>query len=97
VALAIKSGFTEAELAEAKKGWRQGEEVGRTDDGALSQRLAGYLTMDRTMGYDKDLEAKIAALTAAQVNEALRQHIKPGNLSVISAGDFAKGGGAKGK
>jgi zinc protease len=97
VALAIKSGFTEAELAEAKKGWRQGEEVGRTDDSALSQRLAGYLTMDRTMGYDKDLEAKIAALTAAQVNEALRQHIKPGNLSVISAGDFAKGGGAKGK
>jgi zinc protease len=97
VALALKDGFTEAELAEAKKGWRQSEEVGRTDDAALAQRLAGYLTMDRTMVYDKELEAKIAALTTAQVNEALRQYIKPASLSVISAGDFAKGGAGTGK
>ncbi len=97
VALALKDGFTEAELAEAKKSWRQSEEVARTDDGVLSQRLAGYLTMGRTMAYDKELEAKIAALTAAQVNEALRRNIDPARLSVISAGDFAKGGGAKAK
>ncbi len=90
IALALKDGFTEAELAEAKKGWRQGEEVGRTDDGALSQRLAGYLSMGRTMGFDKELEAKVASLSAAQVNEAMRQFIKPASVSVISAGDFAK-------
>lgn len=97
VALALKSGFTDAELAEAKKGWRQGEEVARTDDAALAQRLAAYLTMERSMAYDKELEAKIAALSAVQVNDALRQYLQPDKLSVISAGDFAKGGGAKGK
>jgi zinc protease len=97
MALALKDGFTEAELAEAKKGWRQGEEVGRTDDNALSQRLAGYLTLERTLAYDKELEAKVASLTAAQVNQALRQYIVPASVSVISAGDFAKGGAAKAK
>ena len=90
--LALRSGFTEAELAEARKGWRQGEEVARTDDGSLAHRLAGYLTMDRTMGYDKELEAKIAGLTAKQVSEALRKYVVPATLSFISAGDFAKGG-----
>jgi hypothetical protein len=88
--VALKSGFTDAELVEAKKGWLQGEEVYRTEDNPLAQRLSAYLEIDRTMAYDKDLEAKIAALTVAQVNEALRQHLKPANLSVISAGDFAK-------
>ncbi|MGZ8291851.1 MAG: M16 family metallopeptidase [Telluria sp.] len=90
--LAIKDGFTEAELAEAKKGWKQGEEVYRTEDGPLAGRLAAYLTLDRTMAYDKNLEAKVAALTVAQVNAALRQNIKPGVVSIVSAGDFAKSG-----
>ena len=75
--LAIKEGFTAAELAEAKKGWKQGEEVYRTEDGPLAGRLADYLTLDRTMAFDKDLEAKVAALTVAQVNEALRTNLKP--------------------
>ena len=64
--------------------------MARTDDGALAQRLAGYLTTQRSMAYDSDLEAKVAALTVAQVNDALRLYLKPGTLSVISAGDFAK-------
>ena len=91
IALALKTGFTEAELAEAKKGWRQGEEVARTDDAVLAGRLAGYLTLERSMAFDRALEAKIAALSAAQVNAALRQYIVPATLSIVSAGDFTKG------
>ncbi|MFZ6844062.1 M16 family metallopeptidase [Undibacterium sp. RuTC16W] len=87
---AISDGFTEDELAEAKKGWKQSAEVVRTQDPSLARRLASYLTIDRTMAFDKDLEAKVAALTLAQVNDALRQNLKPANVSVISAGDFAK-------
>ena len=87
---AITSGFTEEELNEAKKGWKQSNEVNRTSDASLARRLASYLKIDRSMFYDKELEAKVAALTLAQVNEALRQNIKAGSLSVISAGDFAK-------
>ena len=87
---AIKEGFTEAELADAKKAWLQGQEVGRSDDDGLAGRLAYYLTLDRTMAYDKSLEARVSALTVAQVNEALRRTVKPAALSIITAGDFSK-------
>ncbi len=90
LARAVESGFTAAELAEAKKGWKQGEEVVRTDDAALSERLASYLSYGRTMAYEGKLEASVAALTPAQVNAALRAYLKPAAISVISAGDFSK-------
>ncbi|UUZ55244.1 insulinase family protein [Massilia sp. H-1] len=69
-----------------KKGWRQAEEVGRTDDGALAYQLANYLYLKRTMAYDQALEAKVAALKLAQVNAALRKYVDPGKMSVVSAG-----------
>jgi len=87
---ALKDGFTDAELADAKKAWLQSQQVGRTGDAGLAGRLAGYLSFDRTMVFDKDLEAKVSALTVAQVNEALRANLKPEAVSVIKAGDFAK-------
>ncbi|MDC8760048.1 M16 family metallopeptidase [Janthinobacterium fluminis] len=89
---ALAEGFTDAELAEAKKGWLQSREVSRTQDAGLAARLSGYLALERTMAFDKELEAKVAGLTLAQVNEGLRQYLKPANLSVVKAGDFAKAG-----
>jgi len=87
---ALKEGFTDAELADAKKAWLQSRQVSRTGDEGLAGRLANYLSFDRTMAFDKDLEAKVNALTLAQVNEALRANLKPEAVSVIKAGDFAK-------
>jgi zinc protease len=87
---ALKDGFTDAELADAKKAWLQSQQVSRTGDASLAGRLANYLSFERTMAFDKDLEAKVGALTVAQVNEALRAHLKPEAVSVIKAGDFAK-------
>lgn len=87
---ALSEGFTDAELAEAKKGWKQSEEVGRTQDAGLAGQLSNYLVLNRTMSFDKNLEAKVAALSLAQVNEALRQLIKPEKISVIIAGDQSK-------
>ncbi|SFG22397.1 zinc protease [Duganella sp. CF458] len=87
---ALKDGFTDAELADAKKAWLQSQQVGRTGDAGLAGRLGNYLSFDRTMAFDKDLEAKVGALTVAQVNEALRANLKPEAVSVIKAGDFAK-------
>jgi zinc protease len=86
----LKDGFTEAELADAKKAWQQGVNVGRTSDAGLASRLSSYLSYDRTMAFDKELEAKVMGLTVAQVNEAVRAHIKPEAVSVVKAGDFAK-------
>jgi zinc protease len=89
---ALSEGFTDAELIEAKKGWKQSEEVGRTQDAGLAGQLAGYLAINRTMSYDKAFEAKVAALTVAQVNEALRKLLKADAISVIIAGDQSKVG-----
>jgi zinc protease len=87
---AMKEGFTDAELADAKKAWLQSQQVSRTNDAPLAGRLSTYLSFDRTFAFDKELEAKVAGLTLAQVNEALRAHVKPEAVSVIKAGDFAK-------
>lgn len=90
IAKVLAEGFTEAELAEAKKGWLQSEEVSRTQDGPLARSLSSYLSDGRTMAYDKNLEAKVAALSLAQVNQSLRDYLKPEVVSVVTAGDFAK-------
>ncbi len=87
---ALAEGFTEAELVEAKKGWKQAEEVARTQDAGLAGQLASYLAINRTMKFDQDFEAKVAALSLAQVNEALRQLIKLEKISIIDAGDQTK-------
>ena len=87
---AVSEGFTEAELAEAKKGWLQGEEVSRTSDEALAEALSEYLSLDRTMAFDGAVEDQVRKLTLAQVNGAMREFIKPAGISFVTAGDFAK-------
>ncbi len=87
---AITEGFTNDELNEAKKGWKQAAEVVRTQDPTLAQRLTSYLAIERTLKFDQDLEARVAALTVEQVNASLRNNLNVANVSVITAGDFAK-------
>ncbi|MBY0572563.1 MAG: insulinase family protein [Undibacterium sp.] len=87
---ALSEGFTEAELVDAKKGWKQTAEVQRTQDDGLAVKLASYLHLNRTLTYDQTLESKVSAITIAQVNEALRKHLKPENISLVIAADAAK-------
>jgi zinc protease len=44
------------------------------------------------MKFDEALEAKVAALTPAQVSDAFRRRIDPSALSYVRAGDFKKAG-----
>ena len=90
--LAIDKGFTEEELAEAKKSWRQSEEVSRTQDGALAHTLTNYLQFGRTMSFDQELESKINKLALSQVNQVLRDYLHSSDISVIIAADLAKAG-----
>ncbi len=64
--------------------------MARTQDRSLVSRLGTYLFAKRTFAWDIEFESKIAALTADQVNGALRRHIDPARLSVVVAGDFQK-------
>lgn len=87
---AIEEKFTASEIREAKSGFLQAQQVARAQDGGLAGRLAGYLFLDRTFQWNSELESKISALTADQVQSALKRHIDLGRISVIKAGDFTK-------
>jgi zinc protease len=64
--------------------------MARTQDRSLASRLSSYLFMKRTFAWDLDFERKINALTPAQVNAAVRNHLDPAKLSMVTAGDFKK-------
>jgi zinc protease len=92
---ALKDGFAEQEVREAKSGYLQSRQVTRAQDGPLARTLAQDLYLDRTLAWDAEIEKKIAALTPAQIAEAMRRHIDPSQISIVKAGDFAKSGSAK--
>jgi zinc protease len=88
---AWKEGFTAEEIAAAKSGYLQSQTVSRAQDAALAGKLNDYLFVKRTLLWDEDFEKKIAALTPEQITQALRKHIDPAKISIVKAGDFAKG------
>ena len=94
---AVREGFTKAEVEAGKHSVLQARRLARMDDRALSGRLASYSFAGRTFAWDIALEKKIASLTPAEVNAALKKHIDPARLAVILAGDFKKSASAGGK
>ena len=95
VARALKDGFTADEVATAKAGYLQGQQVSRAQDASLARKLASYRFLDRTLAWDAELEKKIAALTPEQVNAAMRRFIDPSRITIVKAGDFAKAAASK--
>ena len=87
---AAREGFTPAEVEAGKKALLEARRMARTQDRVLVSRLGSYLFAKRTFGWDVDFENKIAALTAQDVNDALRRNLDPARLSVITAGDFKR-------
>ena len=86
----LKGGFTDAEIARAKSGLLQQRVQTRAQDGAVAAGWTTYLYLGRTYEWSKQFEAKIAAVTTAQVNAAFRKAIDPAQLSVVIAGDQGK-------
>jgi len=85
---AVRTGFTASEVEKA--GNRCSRRGAWAHAGPLARQPPGtYLFAKRTFAWTS-FESKIAALTADQVNAALRRHIDPARLSVVVAGDFKK-------
>jgi zinc protease len=84
----LDEGFTEAELKDARSGWLQGRSVSRSQDRELVSRLQSYRFLDRTLAWDEALEARVATLTVADVNAAVKRWIRPQDLTIVEAGDF---------
>jgi zinc protease len=85
---ALKDGFAADEVASAKKGWAETQQVSRAQDPELVGRLRAQLHANRTMTFDSELQKKIEALGPDQIVLALRRHLDLAQLSVVKAGDF---------
>ncbi|HEY9380097.1 MAG TPA: pitrilysin family protein, partial [Burkholderiales bacterium] len=98
---ALKQGFAPEEFDDARKALLQARHIARNADTSLAGRLAKYAYVDRTFAWDAQLEQRIATLTPAEVQDALRRHFDLTKLSIVKAGDFkavaAKAGSAKTK
>jgi zinc protease len=86
----LRDGVNKDELEKAKTGYLQQQRVMRTMDAMLAASLAEDLFVGRTMQFQADLEQQIQALTPHAVDAALRRHVDPKRLSVVTAGDFVK-------
>jgi zinc protease len=86
----VRDGFTQDELDSAKKAYADSHKVARSQETALVGLIASHEQLGRTLLYDEQLEAKIRALTLAQVNEAFRKYMDPAALTIVKAGDFKK-------
>ncbi|MCU0758957.1 MAG: insulinase family protein [Steroidobacteraceae bacterium] len=85
----LREGFTEAEFRDARDGWLLGRGVSRSQDRELVGKLASYLYLGRTMDWDAQLEKRVAAMTVADVNAAVRRWIDPAKITVVEAGAFS--------
>jgi zinc protease len=88
----LKEGFTDVEVAKSKEAYLNARMVARSSDGGLLGQLAAHEHLGRTMKWDEQLEQKIRALTAAQINAAFRKHVDPAALSIVKAGDWKAAG-----
>ena len=86
---ALESGFTDEEVAAAKKGILDSMQNGRSSDTSVANILLGNMFLGRTMAFTAEQEAAIAALTPDAILAAMRRHIDVAKMSVFRGGDFA--------
>jgi zinc protease len=88
----LKDGFSEDEVANAKKTYLEQRTLGRSQDAGLARELARNAQYGWTMTRQADLESKISALTASQINATVRKYVDPATIAYFKAGDFKKAG-----
>jgi zinc protease len=88
----LASGFTAAELADAKKAIRDQRLNNRSNDARLEGLIMTRDQSDRTLAWDERIDTAIALVTLDQVNAAFRKRIDVSKLSIVKAGDFKAAG-----
>ena len=90
VALALKEGFTDQEVANAKQALLSYRRLGRAQDERLATTLSSHLYLDRDFAFEQRVDEAIEAVTPAQANAALRKYLQPETFVFGLAGDFKK-------
>jgi zinc protease len=86
-----RDGFSAQELEDARTGMLQQRLLARSEDGTLASAWVGNLDLGRNFEFSQQVEARIRSLTLAELNAAWRRHIDPARLTVVVAGDPARG------
>jgi zinc protease len=86
----VTDGFTADEVEQAKKGWLLSRQRNRGTDAIIANTHLTFLFIDKTFAFDEELDRKVAALTPAEINSAMKKFITPDKISIFKAGDFAK-------
>ncbi len=89
----LRDGVTAEEVIRARQGYLDSQKVARANDAAIAGALAAVRQAGRTMQWQADFEKKLQALTPEMVNAALRRHLDPAKLVIVTAGDFSKPSG----
>jgi zinc protease len=87
---AVRDGFTDREVADAKKAILQERALSRAQDSGLANDLTRQAYLGRTFAYAGEIDAKIASLSTAEINATLRKYVRPDAFVEVYAGDFAK-------
>ena len=90
LARAVRDGFTDAEVAQAKESVLKQRQLARTQDASVAAALAQQLYLDRRFDFAAKIDGTVAALTAADVNAALRKYVNVDGFAYAYGGDFAK-------
>jgi len=85
----VRDGITETELKDAVSGLLTQRAQSRASDGAIAGMLNSDAYLGRRMLQRAEFDAALQALTVEQVNAAIRKFLKPEQVSVFVAGDFA--------
>lgn len=86
----IDEGVSAEELKDAVDGILNSQVLGRAEDSNLAKQLRGNRYLDRRMAWSGELEAKIKALTQAEVDAAIKRQFGAIGYALFAAGDFAK-------
>jgi zinc protease len=86
----IAKGYTQEEVDAAKKSWMQSRQVSRAQDRELAGRMQSQRFFGRTMAFDSEMEAKVMAVTPAQIQAAMKKHFDTARMSFFRAGDFKR-------
>jgi len=90
MAHALKDGFTDTEVKNAKEALMQERRLGRNEDGQVAGSLLNQSFLGRTWSTSGQVDAAIEKLTPADVNAVLRKYLKPEDMGFAVAGEFAK-------
>jgi zinc protease len=83
-------GFPDVEIAAAKSGYAQVQQLARSNDARLAAALATHLFVGRTFAWNDALDKKVQALKPADIQAVMKKYLDLATFTIVNAGDFAK-------